>query len=216
MRTSQKRELLLVTSAALFARQGYKHVTVRDITTRVGFSVGNFYRYFRSKEELYGLILDRLEQDGIRKADAIISRLHSPMNKLKALYWFVSLGLRHNAILRGIMLQDPRYIYPGMAIRQQAKKGLRSHVEQIVRKIIREGDARGVMRTGIYRNAEELIMIIFDTAVRSIEDVHFERLMSDLLLFLQRGLRRILRLRRRDERLDRRTGAVPESIEWLQ
>ncbi len=185
----------------LFARYGYRDVSIADIAREVGMSVGSFYNYFESKEAFYGAILDAIEEEGIKNANVVVHRLHSPMNKLKAVYRFSTLGLKNNVILRGVMLRDEKYLFPGIAGRSDR---LRAHIEGLVREIILEGTSKGVFRTGLYQDPAKMILAIFDTIVVRLEDPGVDVLIADILTLLQRGLRRSLRLRRRDERVDRR------------
>ncbi|NBC30793.1 MAG: TetR family transcriptional regulator [Spirochaetes bacterium] len=195
-----------------FAESGYRDVSVSDIMLEAGLSVGSFYNYFTSKEEFYGRVLDVIESEGIRKIDRVVMRLRSPINKLKAVYRFTTLGLKQNRILRGVLRRDQRYVYPGLAEREQQTGTLRNHVEELLREIIREGTAKNVFRTGLYRDPARLIIAIFDTIVYQIDRDDIDSLLSDMLVFLQRGLRRTLRLRRRDERYDRKVLDVDNEL----
>ncbi|MFP4067217.1 MAG: TetR/AcrR family transcriptional regulator [Spirochaetaceae bacterium] len=201
---SDKRALLLSVGLQLFSRDGYKDVSISDVTSRASLSVGTFYKYFSSKEDFYDHVLDVVEGEGIRKAERVISRLHSPMNKLKAVYRFVTLGVRHNRILRGVLLRDAKYAYPGLEARERRAASLRRRVESMLRDIIREGSRKGVFRTGLYDDPTALVIAVFNTLIYHIEDENVDVLLGDMLTFMQRGLRRTLRLRRRDERRDRR------------
>jgi AcrR family transcriptional regulator len=192
---------LVQVGKALFARYGYRDVSIADIAREVGMSVGSFYNYFESKEKFYGAILDSIEEEGIKNANIVVRRLHSPMNKLKAVYRFSTLGLKNNVILRGVMLRDEKFLFPGIAGRSDR---LRSHIEGLVREIILEGTSKGVFRTGLYQDPAKMILAVFDTIVDRLEEPDVDVLIADILTLLQRGLRRALRLRRRDERVDRR------------
>ncbi|WP_438445046.1 TetR/AcrR family transcriptional regulator [Gorillibacterium sp. sgz5001074] len=52
-RKDAKRQHILDTSAKVFAKRGYHHTAVKDIVEEAGVSVGSFYFYFKSKEELF-------------------------------------------------------------------------------------------------------------------------------------------------------------------
>ena len=209
---TDKRALLLSVGMQLFARDGYKDVSISEVTTRASLSVGTFYNYFSSKEDFYGHILDLVEREGIRKAERIISRLHSPMNKLKAVYRFVTLGVRQNRILRGVLLRDAKYAYPGLDARVGRSTSLRRRVEDMLQEIILEGSQKGVFRTSLYDEPTRLVISVFNTLIYHIEDDDIDILLRDMLTFLQRGLRRTLRLRRRDERHDRRLDMGEETL----
>jgi AcrR family transcriptional regulator len=59
----QNRRAILDAARAVFADMGYQAATVRDIIRRTNLSVGAFYNYYRSKEEVY----EALSDDGARR-----------------------------------------------------------------------------------------------------------------------------------------------------
>jgi AcrR family transcriptional regulator len=62
------RQAILDAGRQVFAESGYEAVSVRDIIRRTGLSVGAFYNYFRSKEEVYQALAD----DGARRFKLIL------------------------------------------------------------------------------------------------------------------------------------------------
>ena len=215
VRWKQRRELFLEQGTKLISRYGFRDVSVEEIARRCSMSVGSFYKYFRSKEEFYEEILDRLESEGIRKADQIVSRLSSPVSKLKAVYRFITLGVRQYPILRGILLRDEKYLYPGFEARSRRGEGIRSHIEGLLVEILNEGGRRGIFRTGLYNSASGMVISILDTVIAHMDDPAVDDLISDLLVLVQRGLRRVIRIRRRDERRDDRLLEEGEGPDWL-
>jgi AcrR family transcriptional regulator len=213
---TNRRLLLIRAGMDLFSLYGYRDVSVEDIVRRAGLSVGTFYKHFRSKESFYEQILGLIEREGIRKAQHVVERLHSPVNKLKAVYQFVVLGMRRYPILRGVLRGDERYLYPGFDLEEGAVGTLRRQIEDLLAEIIRDGARRGVFRPGIYEDAHRLVMALLDTIIANLDDPKVEELSRDMLRLIQRGLRRALRLRRRDERLDRRLIQDEEDLDWLE
>lgn len=213
---ANRRNLLIRSGMELFSRYGYRDVSVEDIVRRAGLSVGTFYKYFPSKEAYYEQILSLIEREGIRKAQQVVERLHSPVNKLKAVYQFVVLGMRKYPILRGVLRGDERFLYPGFDIENGAIGTLRQHIEELVAEIIREGSRRGIFRPGLYEDATRLVMALLDTIIAHLDDPEVEELSRDMLRLIQRGLRRAIRLRRRDERRDRRLIQDDEDLDWLE
>ncbi|MFW5695011.1 MAG: TetR/AcrR family transcriptional regulator [Alkalispirochaeta sp.] len=213
---ANRRSLLIRSGMELFSRYGYRDVSVEDIVRRAGLSVGTFYKYFRSKEEYYEQVLTLIEREGIRKVQQVVERLHSPVNKLKAVYQFVVLGMRKYPILRGVLRGDERFLYPGFDLDTGAIGTLRHHIEELVTDIIRDGSRRGIFRPGLYEDATRLVMALLDTIIARLDDPEVETLSRDMLRLIQRGLRRAIRLRRRDERRDRRLIQDDEELDWLE
>src|SRR5947207_14452281 len=69
-RHDQKLELILRTSARIFAEKSYHSTSMRDISPATGVSLAGLYHYCKSEEELlfliqdhgFGRVLERLEQ----------------------------------------------------------------------------------------------------------------------------------------------------------
>jgi AcrR family transcriptional regulator len=64
----QNRRAILDAAREVFGEMGYETATVRDIIRRTGLSVGSFYNYYRSKEEVYEALAD----DGARRFRPIL------------------------------------------------------------------------------------------------------------------------------------------------
>ena len=62
------RQAILDAARAVFRELGYETATVRDIIRRTGLSVGAFYNYYRSKEEVIAALAD----DGARRFRPIL------------------------------------------------------------------------------------------------------------------------------------------------
>src|SRR5579863_9405304 len=62
------RQAILDAAKAVFRELGFEQATVRDIIRRTGLSVGAFYNYYRSKEEVVAALAD----DGARRFRPIL------------------------------------------------------------------------------------------------------------------------------------------------
>ena len=62
------RQAILDAARAVFRELGFEAATVRDIIRRTGLSVGAFYNYYRSKEEVVAALAD----DGARRFRPIL------------------------------------------------------------------------------------------------------------------------------------------------
>jgi AcrR family transcriptional regulator len=155
---------------------------------------GSFYTYFSSKEAFYERILDNLENQGIRSVDRLVAGFRSPINKMKALYRFTTLGVKNNPILLGILTGNKKYIYPGQQDRLSGKSSLRAHVEKVISQIIREGSRKGVFRVRQYRNPRRMVLAIYDAILMNLDSDGAEDLMNDILRLLERALKRRVRL----------------------
>jgi AcrR family transcriptional regulator len=57
------RRLILEAARGVFARQGYRTATVRDIIGATSLASGTFYNYFKSKEEVFAALRDDLAEE---------------------------------------------------------------------------------------------------------------------------------------------------------
>jgi len=199
-----RKDTLLRIGERLFAQHGYRDVSIRDITDAAGLGMGSFYTYFPSKEGFYSSILDTIEQRGVRDMEKHVNSLHSPLFRLKALFRYTTLSLRSNEILRGIYTGERRYLYPGLEDRVSSGSTLFDRIEELIEEILAEGTRRGVFRTSLFRNPKRMLIAIFTTLPLNMPVPYTEDLTDDVMMLIERGLKRWLRFRQRDERLDSR------------
>ncbi|HEY5071692.1 MAG TPA: TetR/AcrR family transcriptional regulator [Caulobacteraceae bacterium] len=67
------RQAIMDAARAVFGEMGFEAATVRDIIRRTSLSVGAFYNYYRSKEEIFVALAD----DGARRFKPILHALAS-------------------------------------------------------------------------------------------------------------------------------------------
>jgi len=79
-RNPDAREALLATARTEFARRGLEGARIEDITRRAGLSKGAFYLHFRSKEEAFRLLVERL----LGALEEQVSRRHDEQEVLEA------------------------------------------------------------------------------------------------------------------------------------
>ena len=69
----------------LFTLKGYEAATVNDILLAVNIAKGTFYYYFKSKEDVLDVLVERRISLGVDKAEEIIASSLPPMQKLLAI-----------------------------------------------------------------------------------------------------------------------------------
>ena len=63
----EKRDLFIITALSVFEEKGFNNTRIKDITKRANTSVGNFYNYFNSKEEVIEVLVSGLAELMISK-----------------------------------------------------------------------------------------------------------------------------------------------------
>lgn len=200
---NRRRAALLAAGERLFAEQGYREVSVERIAHATGLATGSFYNYFPSKEAFYTQILALIERRAVSEARRVISRFESPMNQLKALYRFITLGLRRSPILRGMLTGDRRFACPGVGPVQRNEWVL-GHIGDLIDDILRAGARRRAFRVARYHNARRMLIALYTALLVDFDNDGNNDLIEDTLTLVERGLRRRLTLRNRAERVDRR------------
>lgn len=65
----ERRNKIIEASLELFIRRGYGATRIKDIAEKAGMSMGLFFHYFKNKDEVYELLIDR----GISSPNAMLA-----------------------------------------------------------------------------------------------------------------------------------------------
>ena len=82
-RYDQKLEMILRTSARIFAEKSYHSTSMRDISRATGVSLAGLYHYCKSKEELLFLIQDHCFGRVLERFEERIKEVSDPVEKLR-------------------------------------------------------------------------------------------------------------------------------------
>ena len=63
----EKRNLFIISALSAFEEKGFNNTRIKDITKKANTSVGNFYNYFNSKEEIFEVIISGIAELMISK-----------------------------------------------------------------------------------------------------------------------------------------------------
>lgn len=86
----QRKEIML-SALALFSEKGFSSVSMQEIAQKSEFAVGTLYKFFSTKDELYGEIL---KEKVIELHSLLIDALNVPGNEIKKLKTFVERKIR--------------------------------------------------------------------------------------------------------------------------
>lgn len=124
-------------------RKGFQGMTMRDLSTESGLSMGALYSYFGTKEEL----LNTLQRVGnsfvARILDECVSGLDDPLEKLQTV-------LKTHLYLSEMM--QPWFFFSYMEAKNLAKKERERyiqaelHTEKVISDILAEGEKKGLFR----------------------------------------------------------------------
>ena len=142
--SSQRRQALLDIAADLFAEQGFRSTTVRQIGDAAGVLSGSLYHHFESKEAIVDEILSAYFTSLMATYEEIVKKDSEPAVALRHLVRaaFNSLDDHRAAITviqneRGYLNQFPRFAYVAES---------EAEVRRIWTKVLDDGVASGVFR----------------------------------------------------------------------
>jgi len=197
-----RRATLLRVGERLFRDHGYRAVSIRDITTAAGLGMGSFYTYFTGKPVFYAAVLDALEERVVHEVEKRIKGLYSATFKLGALFRATCAGIRGEPILRGLHSAEGRYLYPGWEKRARTGPTVLTRVRGLVSQILAEGTRKGEFRTSIFQDPDLMLAALIAAVPVTTPAAQAESLIADFITLAERGLKRWLRFRQRDERRD--------------
>jgi AcrR family transcriptional regulator len=73
LRAQERRESILAAANIVFGQRGYDTVRIDDVATAAGISKALIYEHFRSKQELYGELMDRAAMEMLERIVAAAS-----------------------------------------------------------------------------------------------------------------------------------------------
>ncbi|MFO8020218.1 MAG: TetR/AcrR family transcriptional regulator [Promethearchaeia archaeon] len=82
----QKKELYLMSAVKVFEKQGFHDTRVKDITSKADTSVGNFYRYFESKESIFEELITQLYKLMMKKLKTLDNHQIPPLEAIRDLF----------------------------------------------------------------------------------------------------------------------------------
>jgi AcrR family transcriptional regulator len=83
---NDKKSLYLFSAVKTFQEKGFHATTVKDITDEAGTSVGNFYRYFESKEKIFEELVTTFHKLLVAKLQVLNEHEIPPVGVLKKLF----------------------------------------------------------------------------------------------------------------------------------
>lgn len=89
----ERREQILSAALRAFARRGFAATKISDIVERAGMSHGLVYHYFKSKEEIFYVLLERAMQTSVQSVAGAESLSLSPIEKVRQIAKYILGGI---------------------------------------------------------------------------------------------------------------------------
>lgn len=139
----EKTKSYLMSAVEVFEEQGFHDTRVKDITNRAGTSVGNFYRYFESKESIFEELINRLYKLMMKKLKQLDNYEIPPVPEIKNLLrgYMKMFKDRKNIFL--IYIEQMAGISKGYSdLKNEYQENFTAEVEKIIKRVVDSGLGR--------------------------------------------------------------------------
>lgn len=144
---SDRRERILTTAAALFARKGVAAATVREIAHEVGILSGSLYHHFESKEAMVDEILSSYLDDLCARYQEVLAHDTDPRGRLHDLVLVSLEAFEAHPHATEIYQNDANYLRQFDRFAHLTKYG--REMQNTWLEVINRGIAQGAFRTDL-------------------------------------------------------------------
>lgn len=138
-RGARTRQRLIDAAAVVFARQGFLETKITDITAEAGAANGSFYNYFDSKEEIFGEVIRRVNDQMRETLDERLGPEATPRERIEHATRQYVKAYRTNATMV-ILLEQVSTITPEFReLRLETRRKYRARNERAIRRWQEEG-----------------------------------------------------------------------------
>jgi TetR/AcrR family transcriptional regulator, cholesterol catabolism regulator len=81
-----RRRTIVVAATNLFIKRGYSNVSVNEVASEAGFSIGSLYKYIRTKEDILWLVIDDIDDQHSGAIERAIANITDPIAELDAAF----------------------------------------------------------------------------------------------------------------------------------
>lgn len=181
LQAQQTRDNIYRTSVDLMKRKGLAHVTVEEICKEAGVSVGSFYNYFKSKNDILNEIF-KVADDFF--TEVIAQELKSGTTHDRIIKYF-NFYASYN-VARGIDFIKHLYIVQSSMFITKGRG-----MQNVLADIIREGKATGEIASA--RSPEDIVRYLFIAVRGVIYDWCLHNGNYDLVAFVDDYVRQMLK-----------------------
>jgi len=187
----EKKNLFIISALSVFEEKGFNNTRIKDITEKAGTSVGNYYNYFKSKEEVFEVIISGLAELMISKFRELFIYFQDnripPISAVKNLFRGYAKMFKAKKETFLIFLEQ----MGGINIKYRTKRNeiidnFTDEVEKIILKLLEFG-ARSQNPKLTARVWTSTVLGVFNWWIRSDFDLEEEELVINLTEFLVKG-----------------------------
>jgi len=132
-----------------FSRFGFDGARLDEIGKAAGVSKQLVYHYFKTKDELYGVVLDRIAVEVLEMLDGPDYEQMTPRKAIAALVDRIMQNFVERPYLVGITVDQSLHKGEHVSRRSQYLPSVRTFVENRIVPILQRGEAAGEFRQGV-------------------------------------------------------------------
>lgn len=184
----EKSDLYLLSAISVFEERGFNNTRIKDITNRAGTSVGNFYQYFNSKEEILEVIIKQFYELMLNKLKELNKYEIPHISAIKNLYQDYIRMFKEKKEISLIFLEQ----VSGISNKFNKKKMeyIDNLAQEIEKLISRLADKKLIRKQNPKITARAYVGTISETLhwwIRSDFKIDEKELIANLINFLLRG-----------------------------
>jgi len=182
----------------LFFTKGYHTTTISDIAQKMGVAQGMLYYYFKSKEDVLEMLLDRHVSSLIAEIKNIICLTNSPAEKIA----LTASAALHRASYKDVLLLSMLYDAQNLQLKEKLFRQLELALSPWLLEIIKEGISNQDFCVDHPPTAVDYILVIVDF----LSEALYHKTTDDVLSF---------RLRMAEALIEKALGAQEKTIHIL-
>ncbi len=140
---------ILTTARDAFAEHGFEGARLDHIAKAAGVTKQLVYHYFKTKEELYGVVLDRVSEEVLTMLDSPDYDLLPPEEAVRRLIARIIQAYVERPYIIGMTVDQGLHKGEHISRRSQYMPAVRSFVSQRIAPMLARGTAAGVFRPDI-------------------------------------------------------------------
>ncbi|MGV9198324.1 MAG: TetR/AcrR family transcriptional regulator [Promethearchaeia archaeon] len=139
----KKKELYLMSAVKVFEKQGFHDTRVKDITNIADTSVGNFYRYFESKESIFEELISQLYKLMMKKLKTLDNHQVPPIDAIRNLFRSYMEMFKEKKQIFLIYIEQMAGISKRYSdLKTEYQQNFTNEVEKIIKRVVDSGLGR--------------------------------------------------------------------------
>ncbi|MTI71818.1 MAG: TetR/AcrR family transcriptional regulator [Firmicutes bacterium] len=138
------KEAILTVAKNIIEKEGIEKVSIRKIANAVGYSPGNIYQYFKSKDDIIGSIVKKSYEAMIAELQKDLGEFKNSKDEIKARYInYINIALKNAPYYKAIMLNENPEILKNISVLEKGitkKRIALNYLKKLIEKAMDNGE----------------------------------------------------------------------------